>query len=67
MLDIFVTIRPTLIESCETVCGISDHEVILTKPLILAEVCPSVKDVYTYGLKLTSIILDNLFSLFVKT
>ena len=43
ILDIFVTNRPTLIESCESVSSISDHECVLTKSLILAQVCPSVK------------------------
>lgn len=41
-LDIFVTNRPSLIESCESVGGISDHEVIITKSSILAQLCPSV-------------------------
>jgi len=31
ILDIFVTNRPSIIEPCETVDGISDHEAVLTK------------------------------------
>ncbi|XP_065901865.1 uncharacterized protein [Dysidea avara] len=40
ILDIFVTNRPSLVESCESVGGISDHEVVLTKSMILAQLCP---------------------------
>ena len=39
-LDIFVTNRPSLVESCESIGGISDHEVVLTKSMILAQLCP---------------------------
>ena len=39
-LDIFMTNRPSLIESCEAIEGISDHEAVLTKSLILANLCP---------------------------
>ena len=43
ILDVFVTNRPSLIESCTVVDGISDHEVVLTKSLIQAKVCPPAK------------------------
>ena len=62
ILDIFVTNRPSLIESCESIDGISDHEVVLTKSLILAQVCPSTRNVFIYCLKLTSITLDRLLN-----
>ena len=39
ILDVFVTNRPSLIESCTVIDGISDHEVVLTKSLIQAESC----------------------------
>ena len=63
-LDIFVTNRPSLINSCESVGGISDHEVVLTKSLILAQVCSST---FIYGLKLTSITLERLLNHSVTT
>ena len=43
ILDVFVTNRPSLIESCTVVDGISDHEVVLTKSLIQVESCPPVR------------------------
>ena len=39
-LDIFVTNRPSLVESCKSISGISDHEVVLMKSIILAQLCP---------------------------
>jgi len=42
-MDIFVTNRPSLIESCETVDGISDHEAVLTKSQIKVHLSPPVK------------------------
>jgi len=43
ILDVLVTNRPSLVESCVSASGISDHEVVLTKSLILAQVCPPAK------------------------
>jgi len=34
ILDVFFTNRPSLIESCSTVSGISDHEAVLIKSLV---------------------------------
>ena len=43
ILDVFVTNRLSLIESCTVVDGISDHKVVLTKSLIQAKFCPPAK------------------------
>jgi len=43
ILDIFVTNRPSVIESCETVDGISDHEAFLTKSPIRVHLSHPVK------------------------
>ena len=43
ILDVFVTNRPSLIESCTVIDGISDHEVVLTKSLIQAESCTTAR------------------------
>ena len=49
-LDIFMTNRPSLVESCEAIEGISDHEVVLTKSLTLAHLCPPARRyIYLYG------------------
>ena len=39
-LDIFVTDRPRLVESCSVVDGISDHEVVLVMSSITADLSP---------------------------
>ena len=39
-LDIFVTDRPGLVESCNVVDGISDHEVVLVTSLIAEDLSP---------------------------
>ena len=41
ILDVFVTNRPSLIESCTVVDGINDHEAVLTKSLIQVKSCPT--------------------------
>ena len=43
ILDVFMTNRPSLIESCTVIDGISDHEAVLTKSLIQAESCPTTR------------------------
>ena len=43
ILDIFMTNRPSLIESCTVMDGISDLEVVFTKSLIQAELSPPVR------------------------
>ena len=43
ILDIFVTNRSSIIESCETVDGISDHEAVLTKSPIRVHLSHPVK------------------------
>ena len=39
ILDVFVTNRPSLIESCTVIDRMSDHEAVLTKSLIQTEPC----------------------------
>ena len=34
--DPFITNRPSLVESCDTIDGISDHEAVLVKSYVLA-------------------------------
>ena len=43
ILDIFITNRPSLVESCNVVDGISDHEAILVKSPITAHLSYSSK------------------------
>ena len=45
-LDVFVTDRPGLLESCNVVDGISDHEVVLVKSSITVNLPPSDKENY---------------------
>ena len=48
VLDIFITDRPSLVESCDTVDGISDHEAIFVKSLVTARLShPSKRTIMT--------------------
>ena len=51
ILDIFVTDRPSLVESCDAVSGISDHKALLAKSLVTACLShPSKRNIYLWSL-----------------
>ena len=43
LLDVFITDRPLLVESCNTIYGISDHEAILVTSHVLAPLRPPIE------------------------
>ena len=43
ILDIFITDRPSLVESCNTIDGNSDHETVLVTSSVLVPCCHPVK------------------------
>ena len=50
ILDIFVTNRPTLVETCDTIDGISDHEAVLVVSSVIANLSnPSKRVVYLWA------------------
>lgn len=49
ILDIFLTNRPSLIEACEIVDGISDHEAVMVKSHIMVKL---LREHSMHGLKL---------------
>ena len=67
VLDIFVTNRPSTIDSCETVNGISDHEAVLTKSPIRVHLSHPVKRPIYYGLGQILVLLSKLSKLLVSS
>ena len=57
IIDVFITNRPSVINSCASIDGISDHEAVLIKPAaaITVQLCHLAKRVSylhsTYGLR----------------
>ena len=51
-LDIFATNRPSLVEKCEPIPGIGDHESVLIESLLMAKYIPLHSVQYICGLKL---------------
>jgi len=50
ILDLFITDRPSLVQSCDTIDGISDHEAVLVSSTILAPCChPVRRSVYLWS------------------
>ena len=50
VLDIFITDRPSLVESCDTVDGISDHEAVFIESLVTAHLTlPSRRTIYLWS------------------
>ena len=50
ILDIFITDRPSLVESCDVVSGISDHGIILVTSLVTARLShPSPRTIYLWS------------------
>jgi len=50
ILDIFITDRPSLVESCDVVGGISDHETLLVTSLVAARLShPSPRTIYLWS------------------
>ena len=60
-LDIFITNRPSIIDMCIPIDGISDHGAILTNSQLEFSCVTLLKDPSTYGPRQTSIKLDILF------
>jgi len=50
ILDVFITDRPSLVESCDVVSGISDHEALFVKSLVTARLSqPSKRTIYLWS------------------
>ena len=61
-LDIFVTDCPGLVESCEVVDGISDHEIVLITSQITVDFCYThLKEIPICGPRQALILLGKLF------
>ena len=64
ILDIFVTNRPSLVEMCDTIDGISDHEAVLVVSSVLANLFhPSKRLIYLWAQADFNAIRDNMQSL----
>jgi len=64
ILDIFVTNRPTLVKTCDTIDGISDHEAVLVVSSIIANLYnPSKRVVYLWAQADFNAIRNNMQSL----
>ena len=64
ILDIFVTNRPSLVETCDTIDGISDHEAVLVVSSVLANLShPSKRLIYLWAQADFNAIRGNMQSL----
>ena len=68
-MDIFLTNRPSLVNHCDTITGISDHEAILVQSPIIASLKPSQHNIHiilwswedVLSMKNTALNLCNVF------
>ena len=66
-LDIFLTNRPSLVNHCDTITGICDHEAILVQSPIIATLQPSQHNIHIWSradvldMKNTALDLCNAF------
>ena len=50
IIDIFITNRPCLVEECNTIGGISDHEAVLVTSAVIAQLLhPPKRFIYLWG------------------
>ena len=50
ILDIFITNRPSLVDTCDTIDGISDHEAVLVVSSVVANLSnPSKRMIYLWA------------------